>query len=102
MLPSGSSGGLGMLRQLRHQVRDACLGLRVRARALNWLLACRARTTVPPCSPVAPITAINCLSLDDIIHFSIAPSRSGEASRASTRVSLFPRLTHSATADPLF
>src|SRR4029077_15914830 len=37
-----------------------CLpGLRLRARTLNWLLACRARTTPPPCCPVAPITAIS-------------------------------------------
>src|SRR5882724_7857711 len=41
-------------------------GLRVRARTLNWLLACRARNTEPPCCPVAPITAINFLLLDDM------------------------------------
>src|SRR6266436_4470049 len=44
-----------------------CLpGLRLRARTLNWLLACRARTTPPPCCPVAPITAINFSSLDNM------------------------------------
>src|SRR6202007_3287934 len=44
-----------------------CLpGLRLRARTLNSLLACRARTTPPPCCPVAPITAISFLLLDDI------------------------------------
>src|SRR5438132_7140390 len=44
-----------------------CLsGLRLRARTLNCPLACRARTTPPPCCPVAPITAINFLLLDDI------------------------------------
>src|SRR6266403_1334062 len=44
-----------------------CLpGLRLRARTLNWLLACRARTTPPPCCPVAPITAISFLLLDDM------------------------------------
>src|SRR5450755_686145 len=44
-----------------------CLpGLRLRARTLNWLLACRARTTPPPCCPVAPITATNFLLLDDM------------------------------------
>jgi hypothetical protein len=37
-----------------------CLpGSRVRARTLNWRLDCRARTTPPPCCPVAPITAIS-------------------------------------------
>src|SRR6266852_6387127 len=37
-----------------------CLpGFRLRARTLNWLLACRARTTPHPCCPVAPITAIS-------------------------------------------
>src|SRR5438876_3445519 len=41
-------------------------GLRVRARTLNWPLAWRARTTPPPCCPVAPITAINFLLLDDM------------------------------------
>src|SRR5438477_8709902 len=44
-----------------------CLsGSRVKARTLNSPLACRARTTPPPCCPVAPITAINFLLLDDI------------------------------------
>src|SRR6266851_3682858 len=44
-----------------------CLpGLRVSARTLNWPLACRARTTAPPCCPVAPITAISFLLLDHI------------------------------------
>src|SRR6266852_4354113 len=44
-----------------------CLpGLRVRARTLNWPMACRARTTPPPCCPVPPITAISFLSLDNI------------------------------------
>src|SRR5882724_2031111 len=45
-----------------------CLsGLRVKARTLNWPLACRARKTPPPCCPVAPITAINFLLLDDML-----------------------------------
>src|SRR6202035_3432410 len=44
-----------------------CLpGLRLRARTLNWLLACRERMTPPPCCPVAPITAINFLLLDNM------------------------------------
>src|SRR6266436_4416780 len=47
--------------------RSRCLpGFRLRARTLNWLLACRARTTPPPCCPVAPITATNFLLLDDM------------------------------------
>src|SRR5439155_22406263 len=41
-------------------------GLRVRARTLNCPWACRARTTAPPCCPVAPITAISFLLLDDM------------------------------------
>src|SRR6266403_1438804 len=44
-----------------------CLsGLRLRARTLNCPLACRARTTPPPCCPVAPITAINFSLLDNM------------------------------------
>src|SRR5882672_7348818 len=48
-----------------------CLaGFRVRARTLNCLLARRARTTAPPCCPVAPTTAISFLSLDDMSQYS--------------------------------
>ena len=44
-----------------------CLsGLRVSARTLNCPRACRARTTPPPWCPVAPITAISFLLLDNI------------------------------------
>src|SRR6185437_9849376 len=52
-----------------------CLsGLRVRARTLNSPLACRARTTPPPCCPVAPITAISFLLLDNMfIPFCSSP-----------------------------
>src|SRR5712691_7006655 len=47
--------------------RPRCLsGLRLRARTLNWPPACRARTTPPPCCPVAPITAISFLLLDNM------------------------------------
>ena len=42
------------------------VGLRLRARTLNWLPASRVRTTAPPCCPVAPITAINFLLLDNM------------------------------------
>src|SRR5712691_11212311 len=43
-----------------------CLsGLRVGARTLNWPPARRARTTPPPCCPVAPTTAISSLPSDD-------------------------------------
>ncbi len=41
-------------------------GLRVSARTLNCLFACRARTTAPPCCPVAPITAISFLFVRSI------------------------------------
>src|SRR5881296_4153614 len=61
-----------------------CLsGLRVSARTLNCPRACRARRTPPPCCPVAPITAISFLLLDNtlvllsssIIQDLIAPIR---------------------------
>src|SRR5438105_9130830 len=61
-----------------------CLsGLRVRARTLNSPLACRARTTPPPCCPVAPVTAINFLLLDDmsIPRFFVSISLSQPLSR---------------------
>src|SRR5437016_5877121 len=41
-------------------------GLRVSARTLNCLFACRARTTAPPCCPVAPTTAIRFLFVRSI------------------------------------
>src|SRR5882757_5596973 len=40
------------------------LGSRVSARTANWPWACRARTTAPPCCPVAPITAMSFLVFD--------------------------------------
>ena len=49
---------------------DDFLGeLAMRARTLNWLPACRARSTAPPWFPVAPITAISFLSLDAMVQF---------------------------------
>src|SRR6266446_6186408 len=67
--------------------RSRCLpGLRVRARTLNWLLACRARTTPPPCCPVAPITATNFLLLDDM-----SVPRCSSLSQALSRNTLLPK-----------
>src|SRR5258706_10829009 len=42
-------------------------GLRVSARTLNCPRACRAFRTPPPCCPVAPITAISFLLLDNTL-----------------------------------
>src|SRR5260370_10027872 len=45
-----------------------CLpGFRVSARTLNWPSVCRARTTAPPCCPVAPITEIRFLLLNSTV-----------------------------------
>src|SRR5712692_771216 len=62
--------------------RSRCLpGLRLRARTLHWPLACRARTTPPPCCPVAPITAISFFLVDNmsisLSVFGFLPHRPG-------------------------
>src|SRR5258705_2547368 len=66
--------------------------LRVTARTLNWPLAWRARTTPPPCWPVAPITAISFLLLDNTlgIPFIFNHSRFNRAHSAPTVI--FKRL----------
>src|SRR5713226_6861610 len=67
--------------------RSRCLpGLRVRARTWNWPPACRARTTPPPCCPVAPITATNFLLLDDM-----SVPRCSSLSQALSRNTLLPK-----------
>src|SRR5712691_5387014 len=64
-----------------------CLsGLRVRARTLNPSLACRARTTPPPCCPVAPITATNFLLRDDM-----SVPRCSSLSQSLSRNTLLPK-----------
>src|SRR5882724_2785565 len=68
-----------------------CLsGLRVRARTLNPSLACRARTTPPPCCPVAPITATNFLLLDDM-----SVPRCSSLSQSLSRNTLLPKTCES-------
>src|SRR6266481_6343558 len=67
--------------------RSRCLsGLRVRARTVNPSLACRARTTPPPCCPVAPITATNFLLLDDM-----SVPRCSSLSQSLSRNTLLPK-----------
>src|SRR5882724_12057331 len=67
--------------------RSRCLpGLRVRARTLNPSLACRVRTTPPPCCPVAPITATNFLLLDDM-----SVPRCSSLSQSLSRNTLLPK-----------
>src|SRR6266446_6185270 len=62
-----SVSGLSKSASTTSSASSRCLsGLRVSARTLNCPLAWRARTTPPPCCPVAPITAISFLSLDNI------------------------------------
>src|SRR5437763_6625516 len=68
-------------------------GLRVRARILNWPLACRARTTPPPCCPVAPITATNFLLLDDM-----SVPRCSSLSQSLSRNMLLPKTDESGAA----
>src|SRR5882762_9807687 len=64
-----------------------CLpGLRLRARTLNLLLACKARATPPPCCPVAPITATNFLLLDDM-----SIPRCSSLSQSRSRNTLLPK-----------
>src|SRR5882724_3391259 len=46
-------------------------GSRVRARTLNTPRSCRARTTAPPCCPVAPKTAMVLRVFDDMISPSV-------------------------------
>src|SRR5882724_3569376 len=59
-----------------------CLsGLRVSARTLNCPPPCRARTTPPPCCPVAPMTAISFLSFDNILPLLSSPIRSSRVNR---------------------
>src|SRR6267378_890215 len=47
-------------------------GSRVRARTLNAPRSCRARTTAPPCCPVAPKTAMVLRGFDDMISPSVS------------------------------
>src|SRR5438034_7269630 len=73
-----------------------CLsGLRVRARTLNPSLACRARTTPPPCCPVAPITATNFLLLDDM-----SVPRCSSLSQSLSRNTLLPKTCESGADTP--
>src|SRR5947208_8821051 len=70
-----------------------CLpGLRLRARTLNWPLACRARTTPPPCCPVAPITATIFLLLADM-----SVLRCTSLSQSLSRNALLPKTGESGT-----
>src|SRR6266852_227747 len=57
-----SVSGLSKSASTTSSASSRCLsGLRVSACTLNCPRACRARTTPPPCCPVAPMTAINFL-----------------------------------------
>src|SRR5258708_7252674 len=62
-----SVSGLSKSASTTSSASSRCLlGFRLRARTLNWLPACRARTIAPPCCPVAPITAISFSLLDNM------------------------------------
>src|SRR2546428_253995 len=63
-----SVSGLSTSASTTSSASSRCLsGLRVSARTLNCPRACRARRTPPPWCPVAPITAISFLLLDNTL-----------------------------------
>src|SRR5258706_999749 len=59
-------------------------GSRVRARTLNTPRSCRARTTAPPCCPVAPKTAMVLRVFDDMISPSVSDLCRGRWSETCT------------------
>src|SRR6266850_182193 len=64
-----SVSGLPKSASTTSSASSRCLsGLRVSARTVNCPRAWRARTTPPPCCPVAPITAISFLLLDNTFN----------------------------------
>src|SRR6267142_5114103 len=82
-----SVSGLSTSASTTSSASSRCLsGLRVSARTLNCPRACRARRTPPPCCPVAPITAISFLLLDNtlVLPFIFNHSRFSRAHSAPT------------------